>query len=196
MKSKSASEGIDRGTQLAVGQRCRVFPLGIGAAPHQRCSRLQGRVPGVSRGENLGRAFGSILFAAIAVLVCSPQDVAAQQFPLELQQDLTNYNLSHELGLPLSNEVGNPAGSNGLGPAVDQNIGAPGANQWRTVITFGHPMKRQLVQDDYPSDASSTDADGVATIFLTQATIAPPFIARASSFLIGSTITPDRKSVV
>ena len=135
-------------------------------------------------------------------LLLLPFAAHAQTFPLALNQDLVNYNPHPAGGLPLSNEAGNPVGSDGRGPAADATLGVPADSQWRGVVTFGHVLKRvksSIESDTYPyddnpavfpNDTYRNESPTTPKFVLQRATVGAPYIARSVSFLIGSVIPP------
>ncbi len=142
------------------------------------------------RGE---RGLGWMLgFALVSCLMVA--HVRAQEFPLELNQDETKYNLLGELGLPISDDAAD-VGSNGQGPSA--GLDDTGAHQWRGVATFGHVLQQFEDPADRPDDAkSSNDSGAVANFVLRRAAIGAPYLARTSSFLIGAVITPPEETEI
>lgn len=132
-----------------------------------------------------GEIAGCLMFLALAA--------QAQTLPLEIKQDLTKYNQSSERGLPISDDD-TDFGSDGRGPALDQTLGAPGAHQLRTAVTFSHVLPRTNVTDSvpypYPNDTHTNSIPTTPTIVLTRASIGAPYISREVSFLLGSVISP------
>lgn len=119
----------------------------------------------------------SILIAcSFFLLLTCPNGGFGQTFPLNLQQDDVNYNHSSQGGLP-------------DGPDLDVTLGAPKAHHLRTAVTFSHVLKRTDDDSSFPNDADPNDSSDVARVVLRRAAIGAPYIARASSFLIGAVIT-------
>lgn len=118
----------------------------------------------------------------------------------ELRQDATHYNLAKTNGLPISDTVGVPLGSDGRAPGA--NPGPVGtANQFRGAIIFGGlvvPVSSGLSSgQSYAENADNLNLPrakvaNVNRLILQSARVGSPILSRGVSFLFGAVIpVPD-----
>lgn len=134
--------------------------------------------------------------------------------PLELHQDSTPYNLQSDRGVPLSPEVGNPPGSDGRAPTVeDQTLEGltttpPTAGQFQGLLAYGGTAG--LRYEDWTAAGESTELDagsaafsgdlaeqmhlpmarsgGAVALILRRAQIGAPYLSRQISFGFGAIV--------
>lgn len=132
----------------------------------------------------------------------------AQVPPLEIQQALTPYNHQSYRGVPISSTAGDPAGSDGRAPTVEQQAGwgltttVPTVGQFRSWVGFGalavpaNP-ERYVEGGDYGDNAINTglpvgQAGSTLVAVMKTAVVGAPYVSRQVSFLFGSVMpVPD-----
>ncbi|MBI4660165.1 MAG: hypothetical protein HY735_15100, partial [Verrucomicrobia bacterium] len=133
-------------------------------------------------------AFGCLGFCAASF---------GQALPVDIQQDATHYNLQKTNGVPLSNTVGTPDGSDGRAPSPGSgSVGT--VNQFQSVVLFAssvRPISANLdTTKSYAANAENLDlpratANANAVILLS-ARVGAPFLSRSLSFLFGAVVPP------
>src|SRR5688572_7620682 len=138
----------------------------------------------------------AILMGACMALASSG---LAQTF-VELRQDSTPYNLRSTNGMPISDTVGVPLGSDGRAPGA--NPGPLGtAKQFQSKLVFGGlvvPRSSGLnAGQSYAANADNLDlprakVGNTTHVIMLSARIGSPYLSRSVSFLFGATIpVPD-----
>ncbi len=113
-----------------------------------------------------------VLFLPCSLLAQTPV------LPLEIRQDQTRYNLQSTNGVPLSDVVGNPPGSDGRASVTPL---VPTPNQFSSLVSYG-----AVAPNPPPSGAAASIPGGV--LVLKRAQVGAPFLNRPISFLLGSVI--------
>ncbi len=142
------------------------------------------------------RSYLHCCFLGVALLLA--QSAAAASFA-EIEQDMTEYNRATKRGVPLSSELGNPAGSDGRGPSGGGGNLAT-ENQFQSVISFGGVVAPATpgsldVSKSYAANHGNIGLpvgkiDGLPRIVLHRSLVGAPYVHRRVSLHFGSVIPP------
>ena len=131
-------------------------------------------------------AFGCLGFSVASL---------AQTLPVNIQQNSTHYNLGKTNGLPISNTVNSPAGSDGRGPGPNPGPVST-VGQFQSAVTFGGlvtPQSANLnTNQSLVANAISVNlprSTGNAVI-MTSARVGAPFISISLAYLFGAVVSP------
>ena len=138
----------------------------------------------------------------------------AAVLPLELRQEHTPYNLQSDRGVPLSSEAGNPPGSDGRAPSVEdqENDGLtttpPTGGQFQGLLVYGGTAGLTYADWNAAGESAELEAgntpfsgdlaeqmglpmarsDGAVAIILRRAQIGAPYLSRQVSFAFGAIV--------
>ena len=141
-------------------------------------------------------------------LALSALPAAAQQLPLEIQQETIHYNLRKTNGLPISTVTNVPPGSDGRGPTLAQQQAAgltevpPTTNQFRGFVSFG-AVARPATTNLNPALSLAANAENLnlprvkrsnqVVMVMLRGRVAAPYLGRAVSYQFGEIVPrPDR----
>lgn len=156
------------------------------------------------------------ILPGLAGLLLGAAGALAQTLPLEFRQPETTHNYQDQRGVPISQTVGNPPGSNGLQPTGNESTGTfvpPTAGQFRGMISFGAIpgltlADWQVVSNNATLKAGATAfsgpvaeqmrlpravSEGAVIMVLRRAQIGAPYLSRQVSFAFGSIVPPPVK---
>ena len=131
-------------------------------------------------------------------------DAQGLVLPLEIRQDSSQYNLQSQRGVPLSETVGNPIGSDGRAPSQNQQIAdgltinPPTLSQFQGFDPFGTiaaprasanlDPNRTFAENAVNIQLPRTPVLGEPNVILLDAAAGAPYVSRQISFLFGSVI--------
>ncbi len=166
--------------------------------------------------DRLGTLCTSLVLL-LAVSRALGADVIA--LPIEFRQTETTFNYQDQRGVPISQQVGVPPGSNGNQPTGNESTGTfvpPTAKQFQNLMSFGaipglKESEWRAVSNNAALNAGNTAFSGQVAqamrrpvaasggnvlMVLRRAQIGAPFLSRQSSFAFGSVIAPPVKDEI
>ncbi len=152
----------------------------------------------------------------LVVLLGGATAVGQVALPIEFRQTETQFNYQDQRGVPISQTVGNPVGSDGRQPTGNESTGIfapPSAKQFQNFMSFGaipglKEADWRAVSNNAALHAGNTAfsgalaeemkrpmavSDGVVHMVLRRAQIGAPFLSRQVSFAFGAIVAPPVK---
>jgi hypothetical protein len=152
-----------------------------------------------------GRVQQLLCLAILSLLIVPGQASAQLIFPLEVRQNVTQYNFQSESGVPISSTKNDPKGSDGRAPLGSEQIdkgltgSPPTGGQFQGILSWG-----TVANPRSPASLNEKDKNGLAGnafeiglpnseelgMVLLRAQGGAPFLNRSVSFLFGGIIPP------